>query len=120
MYLDGFHPLRKAFYILNTENSFRRFLADSQLPEHASRGFYEAKMRSAGYSQEDVYLFQDAWKSMIAEVLEHIPLIPVWSVTHILFTSGSRHDHHTARVIGPNLYRRIPRNTLCMQLLTPR
>lgn len=50
---------------------FRRFLADGQLPEHASRGMYEAKMRSAGnYSQEDVYLFQDAWKSMIAEDLE--------------------------------------------------
>jgi predicted DNA-binding protein len=50
---------------------FRRFLADSQLPEHASRGLYEAKMRSAGtYSEEDLYLFQDAWKSMIAEDLE--------------------------------------------------
>ena len=56
---------------------FRRFLADSQLPEYASHGLYEAKMRSAGYSQEDVYLFQDAWKSMIAEDLEYIPLIPV-------------------------------------------
>jgi hypothetical protein len=50
---------------------FRRFLTDNQLPEHASRGMYEAKMRSAGnYSQEDVYLFQDAWRSMIAEDLE--------------------------------------------------
>jgi len=50
---------------------FRRFLADSQLPEHASRGLYEAKMRSAGnYSDEDMHLFQDAWKSMIAEDLE--------------------------------------------------
>ena len=46
---------------------FRRFLADGQLPEHASRGLYEAKMRSAGYSEEDMHLFQDAWKSMIAE-----------------------------------------------------
>jgi Ribbon-helix-helix domain len=50
---------------------FRRFLADSQLPEHASRGLYEAKMRSVGtYSEEDMHLFQDAWKSMIAEDLE--------------------------------------------------
>jgi predicted DNA-binding protein len=50
---------------------FKRFLADGQLPEHASRGLYEAKMRSAGnYSQEDMHLFQDAWKSMIAEDLE--------------------------------------------------
>jgi hypothetical protein len=38
---------------------FRHFLADSQLPEHASRGLYEAKMRSAGnYSDEDVQLFE--------------------------------------------------------------
>ena len=49
---------------------FRRFLADAELPEHASRGLYEAKMRSAGYSDEDMHLFQDAWKSMIAEDLE--------------------------------------------------
>jgi hypothetical protein len=50
---------------------FKRFLADGQLPEHASRGLYEAKMRSVGtYSEEDMHLFQDAWKSMIAEDLE--------------------------------------------------
>ncbi len=48
----------------------KRFLADSRLPKHASRGLYEAKMRSAGYSDEDMCLFQDAWKSMIAENLE--------------------------------------------------
>jgi hypothetical protein len=42
---------------------FRRFLADSQITEHASRGFYEAKMRSAStYSAED---------------LEYMPLIQV-------------------------------------------
>jgi hypothetical protein len=52
-------------------NFFKRFLADSQLPEHASRGLYEAKMRIAGnYSDEDMQLFQDAWRSMIAEDLE--------------------------------------------------
>jgi hypothetical protein len=49
---------------------FKRFLADGQLPQHASRGLYEAKMRSTGYSDEDMHLFQDAWKSMIAEDLE--------------------------------------------------
>ncbi len=49
---------------------FRRFLADSRLPERASRGLYEAKMRTAGYSDEDMHLFQDAWKSMITEDLE--------------------------------------------------
>jgi hypothetical protein len=35
------------------------------LPEHASRGMYEAKMRSAGYSDIDIHLFQDAWKTML-------------------------------------------------------
>jgi ABC-type nitrate/sulfonate/bicarbonate transport system substrate-binding protein len=49
---------------------FRRFLADGRLPEHASRGLYEGRMRSAGYSEEDMYMFQAAWKSMIAEDLE--------------------------------------------------
>jgi hypothetical protein len=39
-------------------NFFKRFLVDSQLPEHASRGLYEAKMRSAGtYSDEDMQFF---------------------------------------------------------------
>jgi hypothetical protein len=35
------------------------------------RGLFEAKMRSPGnYSDEDMQLFQDAWRSMIAEDLE--------------------------------------------------
>jgi Ribbon-helix-helix domain len=46
---------------------FRRFLADGRLPERTSRGLYEAKMRSAGYSDEDMHLFQDAWKRMLTE-----------------------------------------------------
>jgi hypothetical protein len=47
-------------------NFFKRFLADGQLPEHASRGLNEAKMRSAGnYSDEDMHLFHDAWKLML-------------------------------------------------------
>ncbi len=44
---------------------FNRFLADSRLPEHASRGMYEAKLRSAGYSEEDMHLFENAWKTML-------------------------------------------------------
>jgi hypothetical protein len=48
----------------------QRFLVDSRLPQHASRSLYEAKMRTTGYSEEDMHLFQDAWKSMIAEDLE--------------------------------------------------
>ena len=49
----------------------QRFLTDSQMPEHASRGLYEAIMRSAGnHSDEDMHLFHDAWRSMIAEDLE--------------------------------------------------
>jgi predicted transcriptional regulator len=43
----------------------QRVLADGRLPEHASRGLYEAKMRAAGYSEEDIHLFQDAWKTML-------------------------------------------------------
>ena len=43
----------------------QRFLTDSRLPQHASRGMYEAKMRTAGYSEEDMHLFQDAWKLML-------------------------------------------------------
>jgi hypothetical protein len=43
----------------------KRFLADSRLPEHASRGLYEAKLRTAGYSEEDMHLFHDAWKTML-------------------------------------------------------
>jgi excisionase family DNA binding protein len=36
-------------------NFFKRFPADGLLPEQASRGLYEAKMRSAGnYSDEDM------------------------------------------------------------------
>ncbi len=45
----------------------KRFLADSRLPQHASRGLYEAKMRSTGYSDEDIHLFHDAWKRMLTE-----------------------------------------------------
>ncbi len=48
----------------------KRFLADSRLPQHASRGLYEAKMRSAGYSDEDIHLFQDAWKRMLTEAIQ--------------------------------------------------
>ena len=44
---------------------FKRFLVDGQLPEHASRGLYEAKLRTAGYSEEDLHLFQDTWKAML-------------------------------------------------------
>src|SRR5690348_3289866 len=43
----------------------QRFLADSRLPQHASRGMYEAKLRTARYSEEDIHLFHDAWKMML-------------------------------------------------------
>jgi predicted DNA-binding protein len=49
---------------------YKRFLVDGQLPQHASRGLYEAKMRAAGYNEEDVHLFRDAWKLMLAEDLK--------------------------------------------------
>lgn len=43
----------------------KRFLTDVRLPQHASRGMYEAKLRTGGYSEEDIQLFQDAWKAML-------------------------------------------------------
>lgn len=46
---------------------FKRFLVDGQLPEHASRALYEAKLRAAGYPDEELYLFQDAWKAMLID-----------------------------------------------------
>jgi len=45
----------------------KRFLADSKLPQHASRSLYEAKLRLHGYSAEDIHLFQDTWKMMLFE-----------------------------------------------------
>jgi hypothetical protein len=51
-------------------NFFTMFLTDSRLPQHASRGLYEAKLRTSGYSEEDIHLFQDVWKTMLAEDLE--------------------------------------------------
>jgi hypothetical protein len=99
-------------------NFFKRFLADGQLPEHASRGLYEAKMRSAGYySDEDLHLFQDAWRSMIAEDLEELPLIPVWSVILTLFTFGSRHDRHEMKGVGQNLRNASLNNVLSILLV---
>ena len=44
---------------------FRRFLADTRLPQHASRALYEARLRLYGYSAEDIALFQGAWKEML-------------------------------------------------------
>lgn len=68
-------------------------------------------MRGAGtYSDEDIPLFQDAWRSMIAEDLEYMSLIQVWFVIRILFTSGSRHTHQQALVLGKNLYRHSQNN----------
>jgi hypothetical protein len=44
---------------------FRRFLADTRLPQFASRALYEARLRLHGYSAEDIFLFQGAWKEML-------------------------------------------------------
>jgi hypothetical protein len=43
----------------------KRFLADTRLPQHASRALYEARLRLYGYSAEDTSLFQGAWKDML-------------------------------------------------------
>jgi len=44
---------------------FERFLKDTRLPQHASRSMYEAKLRAAGYSDEEVALFEGSWKDML-------------------------------------------------------
>lgn len=46
---------------------YKRFLADTRLPQHASRALYEAKLRASGYSLEDIHLFRDAWLTMLIE-----------------------------------------------------
>ncbi len=43
----------------------KRFLADTRLPQHASRSLYEARLRLHDYSAEDLLLFQEAWKAML-------------------------------------------------------
>ena len=44
---------------------FKRFLADTRFSQHASRALYEAKLRLHGYSAEEIFLFQGAWKEML-------------------------------------------------------
>lgn len=44
---------------------FKRFQADTRLPQFASRSLYEARLRQHGYSAEDIFLFQGAWKEML-------------------------------------------------------
>jgi len=42
-----------------------RFIADTRLPQHASRAMYEAKLRTYNYSTEDIHLFEEMWKNML-------------------------------------------------------
>ncbi len=46
---------------------FRRFLDDRDIPTQASRAMYEARLHlhKERYSDEDILLFQDAWKNML-------------------------------------------------------
>ena len=44
---------------------FKRFLADTRLPQHASRSRYAAFLRHYHYSEEDISLFEEAWKDMM-------------------------------------------------------
>jgi hypothetical protein len=44
---------------------FKRFLADTRLPQHASRSLYAARLKQYGYSAEDISLFQERWKDML-------------------------------------------------------
>ncbi|SRR6266568_3084342 len=52
---------------------FKRFLADTRLPQHASRSRYEAFMRLYRYSEEDIYLFEEAWKDML--FIQSLPIV---------------------------------------------
>ncbi len=45
---------------------FKRFLADTRLPQHASRSMYAAKMRLYHWAEEDLYLFEETWKDMLS------------------------------------------------------
>ncbi len=45
----------------------KQFLADSRLPQHASRSMYEAKLRAYNYSPEDIFLFRDLWLTLLLE-----------------------------------------------------
>ncbi len=44
---------------------FKRFLADTRLPQHASRALYAARLKQYGYSDEDMHLFEETWKDML-------------------------------------------------------
>jgi endogenous inhibitor of DNA gyrase (YacG/DUF329 family) len=43
----------------------KRVLADTRLPLHATRSLYEARLRLYKYSEEDIALFRDVWKTML-------------------------------------------------------
>lgn len=43
----------------------RRFLDDTRLPHQTSRSMYEARLRQHTYSDEDIFLFRDAWRTML-------------------------------------------------------
>ena len=44
---------------------FKRFLADTRLPQHASRSLYAARLKQYGYSAEDRHVFEETWKDML-------------------------------------------------------
>ena len=44
---------------------FKRFLADTRLPQHASRSLYAARLKQYGYSAEERLLFEEIWKDML-------------------------------------------------------
>src|SRR5205823_1643255 len=48
-----------------TDSLPRRLIEDERLPFYGSRGFYEAKLRAYGYSDIDMYQFQELWKAML-------------------------------------------------------
>lgn len=60
-----FKPWLRRHLQLEDSTFARRFLDDTRLPHQASRSMYEARLRHYAYSDEDIFLFRDAWKTML-------------------------------------------------------
>jgi hypothetical protein len=43
----------------------QRFIADTRLPQQASRAMFEAQLKRLNYSSEDIETFRDLWKAML-------------------------------------------------------
>jgi hypothetical protein len=46
------------------DNLAKRIIADNRLPWQGSRSLYLARLKSKGYSAEDIATFEQAWREM--------------------------------------------------------